>query len=198
MFAPDEEFHRVGACSVALDRLLLEDDSAALRTLEVTETMAEVNGRVMFADVKRRASRRTLSVPPFLLTMLSEHLAARGRPGPRELVLVAPEGGPLRRSTFRTRVFGPAVERAELEGLTFHGLRHTAVGLMIESGAHIEAIKQRLGHSSIRLTSDTYGSLLPTVDESVTAALEDTFGNFEDQMRTKSVPSTEAVPGATR
>ena len=46
---------------------------------------------------------------------------------------------------------------------------------MIEAGAHIEAIKQRLGHSSIRVTSDVYGSLLPAVDESVTAALDARF-----------------------
>lgn len=46
---------------------------------------------------------------------------------------------------------------------------------MIEAGAHIEAIKQRLGYSSIRLTSDTYGALLPTVEESVRAALEARF-----------------------
>jgi len=39
---------------------------------------------------------------------------------------------------------------------------------MIEVGAHIEAIKQRLGHASIRVTSDTYGALLPAVDASVT------------------------------
>ena len=38
---------------------------------------------------------------------------------------------------------------------------------MIEVGAHIEAIK-RLGHASIRVTSDTYGALLPAVDASVT------------------------------
>ena len=60
--------------------------------------------------------------------------------------------------------------RAELDGLTFHALRHTAAGLRIEAGAHIETIKQRLGHSSIRVTSDVYGSLLPTVDEGLTTA----------------------------
>jgi integrase len=144
-------------------------------TLEVAETCAEVGGRVAYAPPKTRASRRTLSVPAFLVAMLAEHLAHRGRPDADALVFVAPEGGPLRRSTFRTRVFDPAVKRSGLDGLTFHGLRHTAVGLMIETGAHIEAIKQRLGHSSIRVTSDVYGSLLPTVDESVTAELEARF-----------------------
>jgi integrase len=43
---------------------------------------------------------------------------------------------------------------------------------MIEVGAHIEAIKQRLGHSSIRTTSDVYGSLLPAVDATVTDHLD--------------------------
>ncbi len=46
---------------------------------------------------------------------------------------------------------------------------------MIEVGAHIEAIKQRLGHSSIRTTSDVYGSLLPAVDAAVTDQLDGLF-----------------------
>jgi integrase len=146
------------------------------RTLAVVETCAEVAGRVAFADVKSPSSRRTLEVPPFLLAMLSEHLARRGRPRPGELVLTAPKGGPLRRSTFRTRVFNPAVRRAGLDGLTFHALRHTSVGLMVEAGAHPEAIKARLGHASIRTTSDVYGHVLPGVDAGISAALEHRFG----------------------
>jgi integrase len=89
-------------------------------TLAVVETCAEVAGKVTFADVKSPSSRRTLGVPPLLAAMLAEHLAGRARPGPDELVFVAPEGGPLRRSTFRTRVFNPAVRRAGFDGLTFH------------------------------------------------------------------------------
>jgi integrase len=92
-------------------------------------------------------------------------------------VFVAPEGGPLRRSTFRTRVFDPAVRRSGLDGLTFHGLRHSAVGLMIEVGAHLEVVKRRLGHASIRVTSDVYGSVLPAVDDAVTAALDARFAS---------------------
>lgn len=153
------------------------------RTIQIVETCAEVEGRIHFADVKTASSRRTLSVPHFLIELLAEHVAARGRAGPEALLFVAPNGGPLRRSTFRTRVFDPAARRAAITGITFHGLRHSAAGLMIEAGAHIEAIKQRLGHSSIRVTSDVYGSLLPAVDESVTDALDARFSGISPTIR---------------
>jgi integrase len=115
-------------------------------TLEVAEAMAEIAGETMRAEVKSPASRRTLAVPPFLVAMLSEHLKARGLSGadPDALVFVAPQGGPVHGANFRRRVWTPAIKRAGLDGLTFHGLRHTSVGLMIEVGAHIEAIKQRV------------------------------------------------------
>jgi integrase len=60
-----------------------------------------------------------------------------------------------------------------VDGLTFHGLRHTAVGLMIELGAHPRVIQQRAGHSSIRTTLDVYRSVLPAVDDAVTSGLGD-------------------------
>ena len=91
------------------------------------------------------------------MAMLAAHLARRGRPGPNELVFVAADGGPLRAGNVRSRVWVPAVKAAGLEGLTFHGLRHPAVGLMIELGAHPRVIQQRMGHASIRTTFDVYG-----------------------------------------
>jgi integrase len=51
-------------------------------------------------------------------------------------------------------------------------------GLMVEVGAHIETMKQRLGHSSIRVTSDVYGSVIPAVDDALTAALEARFADL--------------------
>lgn len=141
------------------------------RTLTVAETVAEVEGKIMFAPPKTLASCRTVGVPAPVMDMLAEHLARRGRPGPDELVFVAERGGPLRAPHFRRRVWAPAVKAAKLEGLTFHGLRHSAAGLMIELGAHPRVIQQRLGHSSIRTTMDVYGSVLPTVDDAVTAGL---------------------------
>lgn len=142
------------------------------KTLAVTETCAEVKGKLSFHDVKTKSSRRTLGVPNSLIDMLSEHLAARDRPGPDELVFTMPDGGPLRASTFRNRVMQPAVEATGLTGMTFHHLRHTAVGQMIDVGAHPMALKNRLGHASAQTSMDVYGHVLPTTDEAITEALD--------------------------
>jgi integrase len=150
-------------------------------TLEVAETVAEVDGRVMRADVKSRAARRTLELPPFLVEILAEHLVRRGLTGASgsALVFVAPDGGPLRPANFRSRVWAPALRRADLDGqgLTFHHLRHSAVGFLIDANASLAVMQRRLGHASIRTTLDVYGHVLPATDRASTAHLESLFGS---------------------
>jgi hypothetical protein len=51
-------------------------------------------------------ARRTIPLPPFLVTRLRDHLATGGGP----FVFTSPRGYPLRRSTFDRRVFRPAVD----------------------------------------------------------------------------------------
>jgi integrase len=143
------------------------------RTLAIVETLAEVSGKLMFAEPKTKMSRRTLTVPPAIMEMLAEHLARRpGRVDQEDMVFISPEGGPVRRSTFRTRVWLPAVAKTGFEDVTFHSLRHTAAGFMIELGTHPRVMQQRLGHASIRTTMDVYGSVLPEVDAEVTRGLD--------------------------
>lgn len=90
---------------------------------------------------------------------------------------MAPKGGPVRSANFRTRVWQPAVAAAGLGDLTFHELRHTAAGLLIQLGAHPKVIQQRMRHRSIRTTLDVYGHVLRSVDEQVTTDLEGLFAD---------------------
>jgi integrase len=71
------------------------------------------------------------------------------------------------------RHFKPAVVRAGLrEQLRFHDLRHTAAALLIAEGATMEQVKQILGHSTIRVTSDTYGHPFDDHADPLMAALD--------------------------
>jgi integrase len=51
----------------------------------------------------------------------------------------------------------------ELPPLTFHGLRHSAVSLMLASGADIAVVSKLMGHASIAITADVYSHLVGTI-----------------------------------
>ncbi len=152
-------------------------------SVTVIETYSEVGG---FQDAKSPAGRRVIDLPPFVVTMLAEHLARRGSPGPDELVFVAPRGGPLRATNFHRGFWLPAVKQAGLNGFTFHGLRHSTVALMVEMGHHPLVIQKRLGHSSSSTTMDVYGHVLAALDERVTA-------DFEKLLTTRTRSDTSGI-----
>jgi len=91
-------------------------------------------------------------------------------------------GDPVRHRNFMRRNYKPAVMAAELpEGLRFHDLRHTCAALLIANGRHLEEVKDYLGHSSIRVTSDRYGHLFPKARAELADALDATFQNAVPQ-----------------
>jgi len=140
-------------------------------TIRIVEAVAEAGGVVYMADVKSARSRRMLDLPPFLRAMLAEHMNKLSL-GPDDLLFRSPTGGPLRPANYRNRIWNPAVRRSGLDGLTFHGLRHSAAGLMREVGAQEHVVQTRLGHGSPRVTSEVYGWITPATSEAVTRGLE--------------------------
>lgn len=140
-------------------------------TIRIVGTLEEVSGIVRYVeDTKTAASRRSLTLPRFLIEVLTEHLEAA--PG-SEFVFVGTEGGLLRRNNFRRRRWKPAVLAAGLDmRLRFHDLRHTCASILIAQGAHPKEIQSRLGHSSITTTMDRYGHLFPSLGEQLDERLE--------------------------
>ena len=149
-------------------------------TIEVVEILTEVAGRLEFGPPKTKASRRQVSLPSFLNVLLREQIEAQGS-GPRDLVFVGRDGGPLRRTNFRKRHWIPSLERAGLPGdFRFHDLRHTCAALLIAQGAHPKEIQARLGHSSITTTLDRYGHLFPSLDERLKVGLDELFRTTQE------------------
>jgi integrase len=109
-----------------------------------------------------------------------------GRFGSDGWIFPAPDGGPLRSSNFRHRVWAPAIRGSGLEGLRFHDLRHAHAAMLIQQGEHPRLISERLGHSSISVTMDVYGSLFPGMDE-------DAANRLDEVMRTAEAPDGSSV-----
>jgi len=57
------------------------------------------------------------------------------------------------------------VKRAGLEGIRLHDARHTHASLMLKQGIHPKIVQERLGHSTIAITLDTYSHVAPGLQE---------------------------------
>jgi integrase len=57
--------------------------------------------------------------------------------------------------------FLPILAKAGLRKIRFHDLRHTFGSLLIQDGASLAYVKEQMGHSSIQVTVDVYGHLVP-------------------------------------
>ena len=80
---------------------------------------------------------------------------------------------PMSRQNLVRRHFYGALEVAGLKRVTFHALRHSYAALMIASNANIKYLQHQMGYSSIRVTLDLYGHLLPEVGEGVAQRMDD-------------------------
>ena len=125
------------------------------RRATIEEALAEVAGRIVYGTPKTHQSR-SVPIPRFLVDDIAQLVVGKT---PHDHVFTRPDGQPLRLSWFRRAVFTPAVAVAGLDGLTPHGLRHTAASLAIAAGADVKVVQTMLGHASATMTLDLYGHL---------------------------------------
>ena len=127
-----------------------------------------------------------VGIPRLLAQVLGEHVEQY--PSKDDFVFTSREGGAIRHRNFYRRHFRPAAlvarERAIADDrgneaipadLRFHDPRHTCAAILIANGRHMEEVKEHLGHSSIRVTSDRYGHLFPSARQALAEGLEAVF-----------------------
>ncbi|MCI0624177.1 MAG: tyrosine-type recombinase/integrase [Acidobacteria bacterium] len=61
--------------------------------------------------------------------------------------------------------FERVLERAGLPRMRLYDLRHTAATLLLAAGEHPKIVSERLGHSTVTLTLDTYSHVLPDMQQ---------------------------------
>jgi len=81
-----------------------------------------------------------------------------------DLVFPSETGTPLKPDNIAVRYMQPALEKAGVRRFRLHDLRHTFGSLLIQDGASLTYVKEQMGHSSIQITVDTYGYLIPGAD----------------------------------
>jgi integrase len=116
--------------------------------------------RWAFAEPKSEAGKRVVELHSGLAPFLQAHRERQnGGPNPHALVFCTSEGTPLDGRNVRRRHFQPALGALGLTGIRPHDFRRTFIALHVEAGTHPKLVQERVGHSDIRLTMDTYAEL---------------------------------------
>ena len=89
-----------------------------------------------------------------------------------EQVFPSPDGSILDPDNLYHRYFLPVLTKAGIRKIRLHDLRHTFGSLLIQNGASIVYVKEQMGHSSIQVTVDIYGHLIPGANVSFVDTLD--------------------------
>jgi len=125
-----------------------------------------------FGPLKTRHARRTVPMPATLVRELKAWKLQCPK-GEHDLVFPNLSGNPESHANLMQRGFHPALRRAKLRRIRFHDLRHCYVSLLIAQGVHnVKRIQTLVGHSSAKVTLDTYTHLLPDAEDGVSDAVD--------------------------
>jgi integrase len=139
-------------------------------SIRVTESWDPKDGAI---TPKTKNSQRTTPLPGLLRDYLMEHRIAAGEPPVDALVFGDEIEKPFQAATIYRRA-DRAWEAQALGRLRLHQARHTYASFMIAAGVNAKALSSFMGHSSIKVTFDLYGHLMPGT-EAEAAALLDTY-----------------------
>jgi integrase len=69
-----------------------------------------------------------------------------------------------------------ALEKAGLQAIRFHDLRHTAASILMGGGAHPKVASEMLGHASVGITLDLYSHVTQDMQQSAVDIMDRAFG----------------------
>ena len=110
-------------------------------------------------------------------------------------IFLSESGNPVNETHWRRRIFNPALGLAGIKRIRTHDLRHTYASLLLQDGASMVYVKEQLGHSSIKVTVDIYGHLVPGGNKEAVDKLDDSpkTATIRNLSATKPTKKTQAI-----
>lgn len=158
-----------------------KDVDLTLCSLSVNRAMHVLkDGTITFAEPKSAKSRRTVALTPKVALMLSAYRTGQVDTMKElghnltedDLIFLHADGSPMLPDGI-TRVFKKMARQCGLTDVHMHSLRHTHASILLRQGIHPKLVQERLGHSSIALTLDTYSHVTPGLHEKAALAFDD-------------------------
>lgn len=151
--------------------------------LFVRQTLQRTDAGLIFVPPKTHRSTRPLPLSALALRALKkqrarqakERLAAGELWTDHDLVFTSTIGTPMEPRNVNRR-FEELRAKAGLDWLHLHDLRHAFATFLLDEGEELRTVMELLGHSTIRMTADTYGHVLPTRARNAAKAIDRALG----------------------
>ncbi|MFC1991938.1 site-specific integrase [Chloroflexota bacterium] len=190
--------------SLALFTGMRRSELLALRWQDIDFTYGQVSvsrslhvlkgSQVVFRSPKTASGRRTIALPPSSTLILNEYREKKEAEG---VLLDKPLsdndlifnnlGKPILPNTV-THAWLRLVKISGIKTIRLHDARHTHASLMLKQGIHPKIVQERLGHSSIQVTLDTYSHVAPGLQQSAANRFDDII-NVKDNIEAAEIIS---------
>lgn len=153
------------------------------KLLYVKQSLVSTNhGSRLESSPKTKAGYRQIELPQLCLDGLKGHRSWQEKQKKdwldqykeNGLVISNPDGGYKDPSYFTAVVFKRMLDMAGIDtSVRFHDLRHTHATWLLEKGVNPKVVAERLGHSSIRITLDTYSHVIKGMQKVAVSKLDE-------------------------
>ena len=180
ILSQDEEKRLLDVCPAHLANIVVFALNTGMRKFEILTlkwTNVDLKSRVMTLDLENTKSKRKRKIP--INSVVKNVLySLKFKERLSEYVFLNSNNEPYKRQDSLNNVWRAALRNAEISGLRFHDLRHTAATRMVERCGNIVAVSKILGHANISNTmrychpdKSLEDALESLVDEKVLAIL---------------------------
>jgi len=150
------------------------------RIISINQTLTHY-GKTIKSGAKTAAGIRTIAMPNLLITILKKQYEKydelKQKLGEKfidmDLVIFNLSNGKTVFPSNLTKIYTADVKRAGLPHITFHSMRHTHATMLIEQNVNVKLISERLGHSKIGVTLDTYSHVIPSMQQEVADKIDE-------------------------
>jgi integrase len=125
---------------------------------------------------------RTVALPAVMVSELRAHRLQQAQEllqlGVRltdDTFVCARKDGKPQQPQSITHAWADFLASIKLPRIRFHDLRHSHATLMLRANVHPKIVSERLGHSKVAITLDTYSHVIPGMQEEAAAAIDAAF-----------------------
>jgi integrase len=166
---------RTGMRKGELIALTWDDIDLEKKEIKITKSRSDTGVK----KPKTKSSVRTIGIDDTLITELKAYSTWQKKNklkyGPNyrtsEYMITSPNGKEMGEYGVN-KAIDSIISKTNLHHITPHGLRHTHAIMLLESGADIKFVSDRLGHTTINMTADVYLHITKRHEETNVLKLE--------------------------